>query len=103
MKMAKCIMELERIYGIGHGGNRNSSEHNVNLPKPTQKDLAENMGITQQQLNRYKQLDKLIPELQDLVEEGEMKATVGYKVWAKMSGEEQGKLNKDYCNLIDGN
>ena len=43
MKMAKCIVELERIYGIKNGGDRKSDRYNVNLVK-TQKDLAEQKG-----------------------------------------------------------
>ena len=42
MKMAKCIMELERIYGIQKGGDRKSNGQNVDLI--TQENLAINMG-----------------------------------------------------------
>lgn len=90
MKMAKCIVELERIYGIRNGGDRKSDEYNVNLK--TQKDLAEQINLTQQQLNRYKNLLNLIPELQDLVESDEIKSTVAYKIWAKLSPTEQQEL-----------
>ena len=87
MKMAKCIVELERIYGIKNGGNRKS-----NINSKTQKDLAEQINLTQQQLNRYKNLLNLIPELQDLVESDEVKSTVAYKIWAKLSPAEQQEL-----------
>lgn len=80
MKMAKCIMELERIYGIKKGGNRKSKEENP--PLKSQKDLANIIGISQKHLQTYKKLFKLVPELQSLVENGKMKATVGYKIWA---------------------
>lgn len=62
--MARCIQELERIKGVQNGGDRG---------------------------NQYKLADKdnLIPELQDLIESNQMKATVGYKIWAKMPQEEQ--------------
>ena len=65
IKMAKCIMELERIKGIKKGGDRISTVatlQNANLP--SQKDLASELNITQNQLQRYKALTKLIPELQ---------------------------------------
>jgi len=88
-KMCKCIMELERIYGITHGGDRANGD-NLNLK--TQSDLAETIGITQRQLSDYKKLNDLIPELQSLIESGSMKATVGYKIWAKMPQEEQEKF-----------
>lgn len=87
--MCKCIMELERIYGIKHGGDRASLNYS-NLV--TQKDLAEQLQIDQSQLINYKKLNDLIPELQSLIESGSMKATVGYKIWAKMPQDEQEKF-----------
>lgn len=76
-------MELERIKGIQNGGDRKSDKDNLNLI--TQKGLAEELRISQQQLQDYKKLLNLIPELQQMVENGSMKATVGYKIWARMS------------------
>lgn len=98
-KMCKCIMELERIYGIKNGGDRKSDLNNSNLI--TQKDLAEQLQIDQSQLINYKKLNDLIPELQSLIESGSMKATVGYKIWAKMPQEEQEKFfnERDYYLL----
>ena len=78
MKMARCIIELERIYGIKNGGDRKSDLNNSNLK--SQKQLAEQIGIDQSQLANYKKLTTLIPELQELIEDGELKATTGYKV-----------------------
>lgn len=94
MKMARCIMELERIKGIQNGGDRKSNGDNLNL-KYSQKDLAEDLHISQRQLSDYKKLLNLIPELQQMVENGSMKATVGYKIWAKMPQEEQEKFFND--------
>lgn len=91
VKMCKCIGELERIYGIKNGGDRKSERDNLVVNK-TQTDLAENIGITTRQLQDYKKLNDLIPELQSLIENGSMKATVGYKIWAKMPQEEQEKF-----------
>jgi hypothetical protein len=78
--MCKCIGELERIYGIKNGGDRKSERDNLVVNK-TQTDLAENIGITTRQLQDYKKLNDLIPELQSLIENGSMKATVGYKIY----------------------
>jgi len=99
-KMCKCIMELERIYGIKNGGDRKSEQDNLTVNK-TQSDLAETIGISRQQLQDYKKLNDLIPELQSLIESGSMKATVGYKIWAKMPQEEQEKFfnERDYYLL----
>ena len=51
MKMARCIIELERIKGVKQGsGGDTSNEHNVHCFD--QQDLANQLGITQQQLGR---------------------------------------------------
>ena len=92
MKMAKCIIQLEKIYGIrdGSAGKRSLEENNSCLK--TQKDFAQELGIDDSQLRNYKKLLKLIPELQDLVESGELKATTAYKIYAKLSPEDQEEL-----------
>jgi len=90
IKFARCIVELERLYGITHGGNRKSSSDNPNLK--TGKELAEDIGIEQKQAINYKKLLTLIPELQELIETGKMPPTVGYNVWAKLPKEEQTRL-----------
>lgn len=96
MKMAKCIQELERIKGIRKGSaGKVSLDGNNFLPKSTQKDLANQIGLDERQLRNYKQLNDLIPELQTMVENGSMKATVGYKIWAKTSEEEQEEFFND--------
>ena len=90
--MARCILELERIKGITHGGDRKSNPNNSDLKIPTQKKLAEDLHITQDTITNYKKLLNLIPELQDMVLNKELSATVGYKIWARMSQEEQEKF-----------
>lgn len=65
MKMARCIMELERIYGIRQGSNQYCLPNNS---VGTQKQLADQIGIGVDTLQNYKKLNELIPELQSLVE-----------------------------------
>ncbi|QUH20214.1 hypothetical protein [Alkaliphilus sp. B6464] len=76
--MARCIVELERIYGIKEGNNQWNKD---NLGGKTQKELAQQIGVTDQQLRDYKKLNMLIPELQELVETDQLKATTAYKIW----------------------
>lgn len=90
VKMGRCIKELERIYGISHGGDRKSSLNFSNLK--TQGDIASEFNIDQTQLINYKKLLKLIPELQELIETGEMPASIGYRVWARLPEQEQRQL-----------
>ena len=93
MKMARCILELERIKGIRQGSAGKVSLDGDNLsPKYSQKDMAEELHISQRQLSDYKKLLNLIPELQDMVLNKELSATVGYKIWARMPQDEQEKF-----------
>lgn len=96
LKMAKCIRELERIKGIKHGGkNQYNGGSEKNFPFQSQSDIAEELNITPQHLRNYKSLLNLIPELQDLVETGELKASIGYTVLSKLPKEEQEKVIED--------
>lgn len=81
MKMARCITELERIYGIrkGSAGKVSSLESDNLTPNKTQSDLANQLSISKQQLSDYKKLNNLIPELQSLVDDA-LKATTAYKI-----------------------
>jgi len=97
MKMAKCIIQLENIFGIKQGGNGSNQYKNVqngnNFPlAKTQKDIAEQINLTEKQLRNYKSLINLIPELQELVGNGEIKGTTAYKIYAKLSPIEQEEL-----------
>ncbi|MET3210069.1 UNVERIFIED_CONTAM: uncharacterized protein YkuJ [Paenibacillus sp. PvR008] len=52
-----------------------SAEQNNFGQQKTQEDIANDLNITTQQLRNYKKLLTLIPELQDMVEDQELKAT----------------------------
>ncbi|MDM0529532.1 ParB/RepB/Spo0J family partition protein [Clostridium perfringens] len=90
MKQSKVITEYEKLCEIKHGGARG---HNVHLNN--QEQIASEFGITPRQLRRLKKLQDLIPELQDMVEQDELSATVGHQIWARMSQEEQEKFFND--------
>ena len=87
VKLAYCIIELERILGIRNGGDRKSDGHNVTLK--TESDLAEELGTTRRQLQRYKKLTELIPELQEAVQTGKISATNASAILAKLPKEQQ--------------
>ncbi|MDY2728558.1 MAG: hypothetical protein SOV35_00550 [Clostridium sp.] len=96
LKMAKCIKELERIKGIRNGsanekGNNRIGDRKNFADQFSQNDLSEDLGLTTRQVQNYKSLLNLIPELQDLVETGELKASIGYTVLSKLPKEELGQ------------
>lgn len=69
-KVGKRIKELERLYGIEYGNNQhNRTTNNFNSSK-TQEQLAKDMGMTVQNLQNYKMLADMIPELDELVPTG---------------------------------
>lgn len=66
--MGRCIKELERIYGIKHGGDRNQGENNSSCK--TQSDLADELDIDVRTLQNYKLLAEMIPEMEELLDTG---------------------------------
>ena len=67
------IKELERLYGIEHGGNHGNQYVEArpnNSVLANQSDIASQMGISVDTLQNYKLLSDMIPELSDLVDPG---------------------------------
>lgn len=89
-KFGRCIQELERIYGIRQGGDRKSNPQNADLK--SQKDLAAELGISVDSLNRYKKLASAIPEIQELVESGTVTKTVALSLMKRLTEDEQREL-----------
>ena len=106
VKLGRCIKELERIYGIREGsfnekGNNrigdtnNFNDQSKNVPK-TEKELAEQLGITQQTIQNYKKLSEMIPELEELVDTGITTITTALAIMKTLSEEEQ----REFINLL---
>ena len=60
---------------IAEKGNNRIGDGNNFHDKTTQADLAEKLKVSQRQLNNYKKLLDLVPELQSAVESGQISAT----------------------------
>ncbi|MCK8824698.1 ParB/RepB/Spo0J family partition protein [Fuchsiella alkaliacetigena] len=86
IKQSKVISKYEELCGISHGGDRKSSGHNVRL---NQKDIADQLGVDERTVRRIKKLQDLIPDLQDLVESGQLSKTAAIKVWSRLPEDEQ--------------
>lgn len=65
-KVGLRIKELERLYGVEHGGDRKSSTNNSVLI--SQSDIAIKLGISVDTLQNYKMLADMIPELEELLD-----------------------------------
>ena len=100
MKLARCILELERIYGVKRGGDRKSIVVNSSYQSETvshlisgnsQKEIAQNIGLTERRIQQLKKLNELIPELQILVEQGKLSSSAGEQL-AYLEPEQQKEL-----------
>ena len=82
------------------GNNRIGQQDNL-THQYSQSDMAKDLHMSRQQLQDYKKLLNLIPELKDMVKQNELSATVGYKIWARMPHEEQNKFFEEIgCEKI---
>ena len=92
---------MERIYGIregssgGNGGaNQFAPSANGTSSKMTEKELAEKLGIGLDTLKRAKSLTNLSPEIQQLIEQGNISASTAARViGSKLSKEESTAAN----------
>lgn len=90
VKLGRCIRELERIEGIKHGGDRGAKPQNAVLKN--QEQLANEIGVSVDTLQRYKSLTNLIPELSDLVETGTVNVTTASAIARRLTKEQQEEL-----------
>ena len=98
VKVGRRIKELERLYGVKHGGDRTSKIANGNFGI-SKSDLAEQLGLNEDTYNRYKKLTTLIPELQEMVDD-KISPSVASRILAKLSQEEQQDLINTYGKEI---
>ncbi|MDP9750321.1 ParB/RepB/Spo0J family partition protein [Thermoanaerobacter pentosaceus] len=95
MKLARCILELERIYGIKRGNNQYLKGGTATVadpsPKNSQKEIIEDFGLGERRYYQLKKLNELIPELQSLVEQGKLSSSAGEQL-AYLEPEQQREL-----------
>ena len=103
MKQALIIQTLERIYGIQTTGRPKNSvnltefpdKELTNTPPPrTKAQLAEALGLSLEQYATAKAVLPLIPDLQDMIDEGNLPATLARHLLARLSEQEQLELVK---------
>lgn len=94
VKFGRCIAELERIYGIRHGGDRISESKTTNCPlgPANQTELAEDLGVDKKTLQRAKKLAELPEDIQQMVMDGKVTASAASGLIAKLNPEDQKKL-----------
>ena len=89
IKQAKWIEEYKNLKGICRGGNRNSKSNNSTLKI---EDIAQALGVKRSTIFNLQQLLTLDPAIQQLISDGNISPTTGFKLIAKLSPEDQRKL-----------
>lgn len=93
VKMGRCIKELERLYGIRHGGDRKSNPNNsdlINGDKPgSQAELAALLGMSVDTLAILKKLADMPEEVGTAITSGLITQTSAYKNLRSLSEQEQ--------------
>lgn len=90
--IGKRIKELERIYGVKHGGNHGNQYTEAkpnNSVLATQSKIAAQMDISVDTLQNYKILTEMIPEVAELVDTGIVSKTTAIAITKKLSREDQ--------------
>lgn len=99
-KIGLRIKELERLYGIKQGGSgfygnrytENLESTNNFKTLKTQEQLAKELGMTVQNLQNYKILADMIPELDELVQTGIVMPTTALAMIKQLTDDEQLKF-----------
>ena len=92
VKLGRRIRELEKFYGIKHGGDRSKSSNGTFAI--TEQDIADMNGIDINTLKRAKSLTTLPSEIQDLIEQGNISPSTASRLIAKLTPEQQEQLIK---------
>lgn len=90
VKQGRVYEQYEKLCGVRQGSAGNPDRQFVG--GMTQEEIARELGVDTKQIQRLKQLQTLSPELQQLIEDGEVKYTTALNVWGKLSNEEQTKF-----------
>jgi ParB-like chromosome segregation protein Spo0J len=88
LKMGRIIKELERIYGVQNGNNQHGRVPQVAEAK-TQSEIAKELGISVDKMNRLKKLADLPEEYQEMIEQGLISVNTATTLISKLSEEEQ--------------
>lgn len=92
-KEGRIFRELERIYGIQHGGNRGNqyteAKPNNSALAKSQDNLAKSLDVSVDTMQNYKLLTEMIPELEELVDTGIVSVTTAIAIIKTMSPEQQ--------------
>lgn len=91
VKQGRWIAEYERLRGVRRGNNQFNRVHN-NCESISQEVIAKELGVHVNTLVNLKRLNTLLPEIQEIISDGRISATTGFKLVARLSEDEQHEL-----------
>lgn len=91
VKQGRWIAEYERLRGVRQGSAYQKAGRN-NFAQVSQEDIAAELGVDSRTLQNLKKLNTLLPEIQEIISEGRISATTGFKLIARLSESEQHEL-----------
>lgn len=86
VKQGRVYEEYERLAGVRQGSRNLDGQFDR---ERTQEDVAKELGVSVETIKRLKRLNTLSPELQQLIEDGQVKYTTALNIWGKLSNDEQ--------------
>lgn len=93
VKLGKCIKELERIYGVRQGSAyEKKAEQQRAVQVLTQEDIAKQLDVSVDTIRRYRKLAEMIPELQEVIEDGTVSPKVARAITKMLTEEQQLEL-----------
>lgn len=98
VKLMRCEKELERIYGIKQGNNQHTESIETKFPSKTQTQLAEEMGVTPQYWRNIKNIEKLAPEVQDMLESGRVSESAVRGLYRVLTPEQQRAFAEEFAD-----
>lgn len=91
-KQVKVASEYVELVGMKHGVKVGTKTYD-SRKSLTQKEIAESLGVSVSTLNELLEIDrKLIPQIRELFDNGEINKKTANKVWCRLSPEDQEKF-----------
>lgn len=93
LKAVHRVDELRRIYKVDGGGKHKSCDNVTTSGEPvTAEDACKAAGIDYASYRQFKSLSDLIPDWQELLESGNVSASVAARIVSKLSEDDQEEL-----------
>ena len=92
VKQGRVYEQYEKLCGVRQGSL--NTEPKFSAQQMTQSEIAKELGVSVDTIQNLKKLTRLSPELQQLIENGQVKYTTALNVWGKLSNKEQEEFIK---------